>query len=95
MPPWTLGHTLGSCSADHQQPLVLFYWAALQPFFAQLEVLPMVVVAQVQDPALALVDLIPLASAHSSSLSDPSVESLYPPAEQQHPYPTWCHLEIY
>ncbi|KAK4828555.1 hypothetical protein QYF61_027524 [Mycteria americana] len=61
-----LGH-LGTLPAQH--PQALFHQAAFQPLFPKPVALHGVVMTQVQDPALALLKLIQLDSAHQSSLS--------------------------
>ncbi|PKU45971.1 hypothetical protein llap_3739 [Limosa lapponica baueri] len=72
--------------AVDQHPQALFCQAALQPLFPKPVALHGVVVTHVQDLALALLNLIPLALAHQSSLSRflcraflPSNRSTLPP----------------
>lgn len=80
-----LGH-VGALLAHVQlsidrHPQVLFYWAAFQIPCPKPIALCGAVVTQMQGPALSLVVIMWLVSAHQSSLSyaDPS----YPPSEQQ------------
>ena len=88
---WLPGHSC-SCSAPSISTPSSFPMSSFQPLFPKPGALQGVVVVQVQD--FAFLNLMPLATAHGSSLSTSLCRTSYPPADQ-HSHPTWCHLQIY